>query len=576
MKLLVDLHTHSKFSRFGHGKNSIEEMVYKANELGLKEIAITDHGYKHFFRTSKQNLIRAREIINELNTWSKTKVLLGIEADILNENGDLDIDEETLDLIDILVVGYHRMISTDFAGFFGKQPKTSQAIEKATRAYLNAIDRWPITFISHLDSVLTTDLYRIGKACKENNILIEINNRHTNWNDRQIEELLASDCMFIVSSDAHCEEDIGVADNAFNLIKKYSIPAENIANVEFEEEELTEEDKENRLYLNLYRQLKKSNNDEEIISDNNENKPAGAYRAIDSYVPVSSGSKGYLSKEMEDALERIALEKGINDYKRKDGQESVVLQDYESRFKGDDFNDELNQLQTENSSQNDFDVDNDISNEKSKGESDENFDLENRNIADNVVNTGEKLDESEEQFESAYTKPKQNFMNHIERNEDYFNKQNENYESQSEENEKTELDKINETFGQFRNSGVVYVDKGTKLDPNREKDSDYELENNQEEQINSIKSQSTNNQYTNNNFDTQNNIFDDDIDYTGFNVNSQSRQQSRSNKKEIVQFNNPPNLSKEKDSLNNNSHTNSSKKTNGFIDFSNFTDDGNE
>ena len=53
MKLLADLHTHSKYSRFGHGKNSIEEMAIAANEMGLVEIGITDHGYKHFFRTTK-------------------------------------------------------------------------------------------------------------------------------------------------------------------------------------------------------------------------------------------------------------------------------------------------------------------------------------------------------------------------------------------------------------------------------------------------------------------------------------------------------------------------------------------
>ena len=87
MKLLADLHTHSKNSRFGHGKNTIEEMAISANEIGLVEIGITDHGYSHVFKTNKQKLKQARKIIDEINSWSKTKVLLGIEADIIKDIG---------------------------------------------------------------------------------------------------------------------------------------------------------------------------------------------------------------------------------------------------------------------------------------------------------------------------------------------------------------------------------------------------------------------------------------------------------------------------------------------------------
>jgi putative hydrolase len=75
-------------------------MAYAANALGLKEIAITDHGFRHICGTSKQKLKKARQIIDEINTWSTTKVLLGIEADIISEDGTIDVDNETLSMID--------------------------------------------------------------------------------------------------------------------------------------------------------------------------------------------------------------------------------------------------------------------------------------------------------------------------------------------------------------------------------------------------------------------------------------------------------------------------------------------
>lgn len=309
MKLLADLHTHSKNSRFFHGKNSITEMVFHANELGLKEIAITDHSYKHLFRTSKDKLYDARLTIDDLNKWSKTKVLLGVEANILDENGTIDIDAETLALIDILVVGYHRMIKTDFAGYFGGQPKTEEAKEKATNAFLNAISKYPITILSHVDSVLTTDLYKIGKACAEKGVMVEINNRHTNWTQQQVDDLLASGCTFVVSSDAHCREDIGEVSHAFDIITKYNIPSESIANVEFDYDEMTEEHKEiNLMYENYLRtqgKIEKQAKIQEIKEDEDDE-----FETMQTQTSTKEETSPRLSSEMENELEKIALEKG--------------------------------------------------------------------------------------------------------------------------------------------------------------------------------------------------------------------------------------------------------------------------
>ncbi|MBP3581757.1 MAG: PHP domain-containing protein, partial [Clostridia bacterium] len=140
MRLISDYHTHSKYSRFFHGRNKIMEMAISANAMGLSEIGITDHGFKHLFRTNKAKLKKARAEIDEINTWSKTKVLLGVEADIISEDGKLDVDNETLAMLDILVIGYHRMIKTNFAGFFGNVPNTEEARKRCTRAFINAIN----------------------------------------------------------------------------------------------------------------------------------------------------------------------------------------------------------------------------------------------------------------------------------------------------------------------------------------------------------------------------------------------------------------------------------------------------
>lgn len=563
MKLLADLHTHSKFSRFGHGKSTIEEMARRANEIGLEELAITDHGLKHFFRTSKTNLVEARQIIDEINTWSKTRILLGVEADIISENGDLDIDEEVLGIIDILVIGYHKMISTDFAGFFGGQKNTNEAVEKATRAYLNAIDKYPVTFISHIDSILTTDLYRIGMACKNKGIFIEINNRHATWTQSQVDDLIASDCMFVVSSDAHSADDVGNAEKAFELIKKYKIPEENIANVQFDESELTDEDKENRFYQNLYESLKVTNPKlyEEIT--------ASMGQKTEKPTIQKSNNKGALSKEMEDALEKIAFEQGINDYERKDGNESIDFSKKES----------LSEENLHDNYMSEFSVD--------AGSVNANFETREENYSgvDNFGRDTEYLsdkNETEDFVTSNNLEEKTTYLNHIEHTTNIKNN-----------DEDENLINIQNSMNQYK----------IGIDPNRIRDDSYKLQNNQEEQLQMLKS------YKKDEFSKEKSdyiyeqknkeFFEDDFGSQNFNVNTQSDRGQRNSTK--VEINKNYNTAQQKftnsnkptgnnfynqstfaqtENQQNSSQTEESeqlsvsqKKSNGFVSFSNFIDD---
>lgn len=592
MKLIVDLHTHSKFSRFFHGKSSIEEIAVKANELGLREVAITDHGYRHFFRTSKEKLLKARKIIDEINTWSKTKVLLGIEADIINQEGDLDIDEETLDNIDILLAGYHRMIPTDFAGIMGGQKKTAEAVEIATKAYLNAIDRWPITIITHLDSVLTTDLFRVGRACKDNGILVEINNRHTNWNDKQIQELLSSDCTFIVSSDAHCSDDVGRADNAFELIKKYKIPAQSVSNVEFEENELTARDKEDRFYLNLYRQLSQSKS--ELLDVVESMQPEEQKPDPMKNVPIDK-TKSVLSSEMEDALEKIAMEKGIRDYSRGDGKQSVNISDYQAAKEDEaKFSEELEKLNSEELEKEELQrayaelanirrnspaaVGEPVVNEPETAIAEPQIEKAQENTA-NIApeeNNAAGDEETSQSFESSsQSEPKKSYMSHIEFNAPAAAAQPETREEEvlthSEEDEN--LLSVTGALNNYRGGARP------NIQPQVQKDSDYYLSNNQEQVLGALKSQAQPSEqergYTGEFQNDLNDFMGEDFGSENFNTN-ESRPQSRT---ESVEINRSSDYYKSARTEENTAKPQAPEKTTpqkrggGFVDFSNFNDD---
>ncbi len=386
MKLLADYHVHSKYSKFFHAKNTIEEIVRKANAIGLKEIAITGHGFKHLCGTSKAKMREARKIIDEINEWSSTKVLLGIEANIISEDGTIDVDNETISMLDILLVGYHKMVRTDFASFFGKVEKSENAKTRCTRAFVNAINKYPITIISHLDSILTTDLYEIGKACKKNNTMIEINQRHTKWTKDQVDELVASDCMFVVNSDAHKAEDIGEVSKCFELIKKYEIPTETIANVEFELNERTQRDLEFETFKSLYKNQKEE--------------------AQENQTPKEPVYKKSLSDEMENALKEIAQKQGLNykviddkpDAKSEINDESKMIDDAKDFIKTntiaefDAENEQLENVEVESLPENDMQVQEEIASETQ--ESSEQIDAEISQIS--ALKEEVKIEEKQE------------------------------------------------------------------------------------------------------------------------------------------------------------------------------------
>ena len=78
MILTGDYHTHTKYS---HGKNTVLENAVRAEQLGLKEIGITDHGFAHpAFGLSKRKVAPLKEdCLNATRlTGVKVKVFISI------------------------------------------------------------------------------------------------------------------------------------------------------------------------------------------------------------------------------------------------------------------------------------------------------------------------------------------------------------------------------------------------------------------------------------------------------------------------------------------------------------------
>ncbi|SNX54811.1 PHP domain-containing protein [Thermoanaerobacterium sp. RBIITD] len=242
MKIFADYHTHTIFS---HGHGTIEENVKAALKKGLKEIAITDHGPGHiFFGLRRPNYKKMRDEIDRLNErYPDIKVLMGVEANLISLDGDIDVDDELMRYLDILLMGYHTGVAPKdiYNGFnmFGKNTmikliKSLRPVirKQNTDAMIKAINKHKIDIITHPGAKVDIDTERLAAAAKSRGTSLEINSGHGYMTVEYVKIAKAAGAKFVINSDAHTVERIGDFERGLEIAKKAGLTVNDIINAE--------------------------------------------------------------------------------------------------------------------------------------------------------------------------------------------------------------------------------------------------------------------------------------------------------------------------------------------------------
>ncbi|AFK86345.1 PHP domain-containing protein [Thermoanaerobacterium aotearoense SCUT27] len=240
MEIFADYHTHTVFS---HGKGTIEDNVKAAIQKGLKEIAITDHGPRHiFFGIRSRNYRKIRDEIDRVNDkFPDIKVLMGVEANLISLNGDIDVDDELLKYIDILLMGYHTGVSPfDFynlVNLFGKNAASKYFIslkpvvrEQNTDAMIKAINKYDINIITHPGAKVDIDTKRLALAAKARGTALEINSSHGYMTVEYVKIAKSVGAKFVIDSDAHTPSRVGDFARGIEIAKKAGLTTNDIIN----------------------------------------------------------------------------------------------------------------------------------------------------------------------------------------------------------------------------------------------------------------------------------------------------------------------------------------------------------
>ncbi len=222
----ADIHIHSIAS--GHGTQAtIADLAKVAHARGLSLLGISDHapstmcaGTVSYFRSlSMAPKVRCG-----------VELLYGIELNILDYDGRVDMDPVTLSGLDYAIASMHR-------------PNIHPgSIEENTRAYIGAMKNPYVSVIGHCDDAhFPVDYEALVEAAVKHHVLLEINNSSlspegyrgdTRDNVRKLLTLCkACGQPILLSSDSHGPQHLGDFTYIIPYLKECEIPESLILNL---------------------------------------------------------------------------------------------------------------------------------------------------------------------------------------------------------------------------------------------------------------------------------------------------------------------------------------------------------
>lgn len=221
MKIIADTHTHTIAST--HAFSTVLENAKEAKKKGLLYLAVTDHGVNMPDAPHMWHFGNLKTLPSEIEG---VKILKGVEANVLDTLGHLDMPNGLLKKLDWVIVSFHEPTFP---------PSTE---EDHTKAWIEVAKNPYVDCIGHAGDERFRFVYEtVIKVFKEYHKVVEINSHSftarvgSKKNCRLIAELCKKyEVPVVVSSDAHFAYEIGFIENSVKLLEEIEYPKKLILN----------------------------------------------------------------------------------------------------------------------------------------------------------------------------------------------------------------------------------------------------------------------------------------------------------------------------------------------------------
>jgi putative hydrolase len=225
MTITCDCHCHTVAS--GHAYSTVGEYMAEAARKGLELVAITDHGPQ---MPGGPHLWHFHNLRVLPRFWGPVELWRGVEANVVDLDGTLDLADEDLAALDLVVASFH-------SPFFPSSTSRADLTQAARRVLENP----RVTILGHPDDDrLPLDHGEIARVAADTGTWLEVNNSsllpggHRKGARENYLRMLDACVKFgtrvVLDSDAHVHLDVGRCDASGALLETVGFPEELVVN----------------------------------------------------------------------------------------------------------------------------------------------------------------------------------------------------------------------------------------------------------------------------------------------------------------------------------------------------------
>lgn len=227
--MITDLHTHTVAS--GHAtRDTVTDLAREAAKRGLSALGICDHAPK-MPTGAKESYFRSLGYADK--KLFGVRILYGVELNIYNVKGEVDLPEDILGKLDYTVASLHKDVF---------KPNTERV---NTEAYVNAMNNKYVNIIGHPDDpTYEVDFYTLVESAKETGTIIEVNSvgldpdgyrrKNTGWLKETVSLCKEKGVYISLGSDSHGKEKISDFGRSIAFLKELDFPEDLVVNRDIE------------------------------------------------------------------------------------------------------------------------------------------------------------------------------------------------------------------------------------------------------------------------------------------------------------------------------------------------------
>ncbi len=224
MKIFFDLHSHTIAS--GHAFSTLKENIKSASEKGLYAYGFSEHAEALPGGVTKYYFLNVRVVPKIIDG---VHIFCGAEANIIDFDGNIDIDEFTCKRLDYVIASLH-------------VPCIAPGnIEQNTNALIGAMRNPYVKIIGHPDdSRYAIDFDKVLPIANETGTIIELNNsslnplstRHDGGENMRyvMKKCMEYGTKVILGSDSHIDLDVANFSRLIPILEELNFPLELIVN----------------------------------------------------------------------------------------------------------------------------------------------------------------------------------------------------------------------------------------------------------------------------------------------------------------------------------------------------------